>query len=166
LAIAPPIKGIDLMSKTVAKFAIEVDRVEDFAFTVRFDKPSLGELRLDEPPPLGKDSAPNPARVLAAAVGTCLSASLLFCLQRAHHTLGALTSHVEVELVRNDNGRLRVGGIDVTLRPELSATENGLGKCIGEFEDFCIVTQSVREGLEVKVKVEPILLGADGRAAS
>jgi organic hydroperoxide reductase OsmC/OhrA len=154
------------MSKTAAKFAIEVERVEDFAFTVRFDKPSLGELHLDEPAPLGKDSAPNPVRVLAAAVGTCLSASLLFCLKRAHQTVGALTSRVEVELVRNDNGRLRVGRIEVTLHPELAANGSELGACLDQFEDFCMVTQSVREGLEVHVKVEPSGRGAERQAAN
>jgi organic hydroperoxide reductase OsmC/OhrA len=154
------------MSKTAARFAIEVERVEDFAFTVRFDKPSLGELRIDERPPLGKDSAPNPARVLAAAVGTCLSASLLFCLKRAHQTVSALTSRVEVELVRNESNRLRVGRIDVTLHPELPTNGSDLGKCLGEFEDFCMVTQSVRDGIDVHVKVEPVRPGSERRASN
>ena len=30
-----------------------------------------------------------------------------------------------------------------------------LQKCLGMFEDFCVVTQSVRDGLDVEVKVEP-----------
>ena len=154
------------MNKTAARFAIEVERIEDFAFTVRFDKPSLGELRLDEPPPLGKDSAPNPARVLAAAVGTCLSASLIFCLKKARQTVSGLTSRVEMEVVRNENGRLRVGRIDVTLHPELSANGSDLGKCLDEFEDFCMVTQSVRDGIDVHVKVEPVGRGSERRAAN
>ena len=148
------------MTSTVAKFAIDVSRIDGYEFRVRFDKPELGELHLDEPPPLGKDAGPNPSRVLAAAVGTCLSASLLFCLSKARVAVAGLTSEVEVELVRNEARRLRVGRIEVTLHPELAETSETLSKCLGEFEDFCVVTQSVREGLDVRVKVVPV--GADG----
>src|SRR5688500_8266784 len=144
------------MDKTVARFAIDIDRIDQFAFRVRFDKPTMADLRLDEPPPLGKDSGPNPARVLAAAVGTCLSASLLFCLNKAHVPVGALTSDVEVELVRNEAKRLRIGRIDVTLHPEVSGAGVDFERCLDDFEDFCVVTQSVRDGLDVQVKVEPV----------
>ena len=37
--------------------------------------------------------------------------------------------------------------------PELAATV--LGRCLEIFEDFCIVTQSVRAGLDVQVEVVP-----------
>lgn len=30
-----------------------------------------------------------------------------------------------------------------------------VAKCLGSFEDFCVVTQSVREGIDVRVRVEP-----------
>jgi organic hydroperoxide reductase OsmC/OhrA len=148
------------MNKSVSRFAIEVDRIGGYEFRVRFDKPDLGELHLDEPAPLGRDSGPNPARVLAAAVGTCLSASLLFCLSKAHIGVTGLSSEVEVELVRNEARRLRIGTVEVTLRPELDEAGSGLSGCLGEFEDFCVVTQSVREGLDVRVKVEPVEHGA------
>ena len=38
---------------------------------------------MDEPEPMGENSGPNAGKVLAAAIGNCLTASLLFCLQKA-----------------------------------------------------------------------------------
>lgn len=140
----------------VARFAVHVDRLDGYEFRVRFDKDHYDDLRLDEPPPLGKDTAPNAARILAAAIGNCLSASLVFCLQRSGVKIGKLTSDVNVELVRNPDRRLRVGRVDVTLRPEIESDRAELARCISTFEDFCVVTQSVRDGVDVHVRVEAV----------
>jgi organic hydroperoxide reductase OsmC/OhrA len=114
-------------------------------------------LHLDEPPPLGEASGPNASAVLAAAVGNCLSASLLFCLQRAHLEVEDLHAEVEVTSVRNPEGRLRIGSIDVVLRPTLEAeSEKRFGRCVELFEDYCVVTASVRQGIDVSVRVEPV----------
>jgi uncharacterized OsmC-like protein len=144
-----------VMSQVVGRFAVHVEQVDGFEFRVRFDKEQYPELRLDEPPPLGRDSAPNPARILAAAIGDCLSASLVFCLKRAGVALEGLRSDVEVELVRNEQKRLRIGAVDVRIHPKLPAGSEPLQRCLGAFEDFCVVTQSVREGIDVRVHIEP-----------
>lgn len=141
--------------ETVAQFSMRVEQVDGFEFHVKFDKEKYAELAMDEPPPLGKDHAPNPARILAAAVGNCLSASLLFCLQKQGMKISGLTSDVHVELVRNEHRRLRIGKIEVHLHPKLPPDHPALTACLASFEDFCVVTQSVREGLDVRVAVEP-----------
>lgn len=141
--------------ETVATFSMRVEQVDGFEFHVKFDKEKYGELAMDEPPPLGKDHAPNPARILAAAVGNCLSASLLFCLQKQGMKITGLTSDVHVELVRNENRRLRIGKVEVHLHPKLPPDHPALTACLANFEDFCVVTQSVRDGLDVRVAVEP-----------
>ena len=51
--------------------------------------------------------------------------------------------------------RLRVGAVEVTIHPQVAADAEPLMKCLGTFEDFCMVTQSVRQGIDVKVRVEP-----------
>lgn len=144
------------MAEPVAEFIVHVEQVEGFTFRVRFDREQYAELTLDEPPPLGRDAAPNAARILAAAIGNCLAASLLFCLQRAGAPPSGVASEVRVQLVRNERKRVRVGAVDVTLRPRVAPDgAEAMAKCLGGFEDFCVVTQSVREGIDVRVRVEP-----------
>jgi organic hydroperoxide reductase OsmC/OhrA len=63
-------------------------------------------------------------------------------------------------LVRDDHGRLRVGGLAVRLHPHVAAEDTDrLTRCLSLFEDFCIVTQSVRRGVDVQVSVEPVAVG-------
>ena len=143
------------MTQVVGEFAIRIDHVEGYKFRTRFDKEHFTELLTDEPAPLGKDAAPNPARILAAAVGNCLTASLVFCLSKAGAPPTGISADVKVELVRNENKRLRIGALEVTLHPKLSDGGATLAGCLEMFEDFCIVTQSVRQGLDVRVHVAP-----------
>jgi uncharacterized OsmC-like protein len=131
------------------EFILQVEQVDGFDFRVRFDKEQYAELRMDEPAPLGLDAAPNPARILAAAIGDCLSASLVFCLKRRGVVVTGLRSEVRVQLVRNEHKRLRI----VSIHPQAPIPDEAMDACLKTFEDFCVVTQSVREGIDVKVSV-------------
>ena len=101
----------------VHEFGITVEQLQDYEFKVRFDKPQFPEWRLDEPAPLGKDAWPNASRVLAAAIGNCLSASLLFCARKAKVPLGPIHTSLKMQIVRNERGRLRVGQVEVEIEP-------------------------------------------------
>ena len=144
------------VSAVASRFSVHVEQIDGFEFRVKFDKEQFAPLLLDEPPPLGGDTAPNAARVLAAAIGNCLSASLVFCLKRANVATSGVSADVDVEIVRNELRRLRVGKVNVTLRTNLPANDPALEKCLSTFEDFCIVTQSVRQGIDVAVHVEGV----------
>lgn len=141
--------------EVVSRFAIAVEQVDGYEFRVRFDKPQHEALLLDEPAPLGRDAHPNASRMLAAAVGNCLAASLVFCTSRKRIPVRRVTADVDVTITRNEHKRLRIGKIGVTLRPELGDGAVSLGECAETFEDFCVVTQSVRKGIDVDVRVEP-----------
>jgi len=142
------------MSDVANRFSVRVEQIDGFEFRVKFDKEQFEPLRLDEPPPLGHDLAPNAARILAAAIGNCLAASLVFCLQKAKVATTGVSADVEVEIVRSETRRLRIGKVDVTLHTKLPADHPALTSCLTTFEDFCIVTQSVRKGIEVAVRVQ------------
>lgn len=135
-----------------AEFTITLERVRDYEFTVRFE--GLDDpVTVDEPAPLGRDGGPSASRLLAASVGHCLSASLLFCLQKARVPVTGLRASVRTELRRNEQGRLRIGGLTVTLELGSGTAPGSLDRCLSLFEDYCTVTDSVRHGIPVAVTV-------------
>ena len=136
---------------TDMEFTLKLSRQQDYQFNVQVDLAGVPDLQLDEPAPLGKGSGPNASRLLAAAVANCLSASLLFCLGKFKQDPQGLTAHVTGKMVRNEQGRLRVGGITVDIR--LEQTVERLEHCAAQFEEFCVVTDSVRNGIPVNVQV-------------
>ena len=132
---------------------VHVELEEGYRFRVDFGD-GRGVLLMDEPAPLGDGSGPNAAAVLGAAVANCLSASLLFCLRKARVEVRSLGADVEVTSSRNERGRLRVSGVRVQLHPDLAPGNEGrVGRCLELFEDFCVVTEAVRGGIEVDVTV-------------
>ncbi|MGE5571385.1 MAG: OsmC family protein [Rhodospirillales bacterium] len=153
------------MAEIIKEFAISIDQVRDYEFRVRFDKEHIPELAVDEPAPLGKDAGPSPARLLAAAIGNCLSASLLFCARKAQAEFSGLHTDVKVTIVRNERKRLRVGRVEVTIEPKLADEDREkAARCLEVFEDFCIVTESVRTGIPVKVNVKGLDSGKRAEA--
>jgi uncharacterized OsmC-like protein len=141
------------------RFSVSLSRRRGYEFRVDFHTGDVPGLTVDEPPPLGQRRGPNAARLLAAAIGNCLGASLLYCLERARVPVTDLEATVEGEMVRNDRGRLRIGGIRVKLVPRIGADPERIERCRHLFEDFCVVTQSVRDGIDVQVEVEPVAAG-------
>lgn len=135
-------------------FEIRLRRLDGFRFETDFGVEGAPALVVDEPPPLGAGTGPNPARLLAAAVGDCLSASLLFCLGKARVEVAGVETTVTGSYTRNERKRLRIAGLDVAIRIDTPGTEpSKLGPCLAAFEDFCVVTASVRQGIPVGVRV-------------
>lgn len=135
-------------------FAVELEQEQDYRFSVRFDWPAAPDLTLDAGPPLGGGTGPDSERLLAAAVGNCLSASLLFSLRKFKQAPGPMRTRASGTLVRNEKGRLRIGELNVEIR--LSGPAGALAhvdRSVKQFEDFCTVTSSVRQGIPVKVRV-------------
>ena len=61
----------------------------------------------------------------------------------------------ETHMAGNEKGRLRIGGVAVRIALDLAPEdEPWKGRCLELFEDFCVVTQSVRGGIPVDVFVE------------
>ena len=61
--------------------------------------------------------------------------------------------------MRNDAGRWRIPKARVRiLLADSAASFEHFDRILGQFEQFCIVTQSVRDGIEVEVEV----VDADG----
>jgi len=126
---------------------------EDYQFEINFSEGGP-TLLADEPAPLGGGSGPAPAQLLVAAVANCLSDSLLFALRKFNQAAEPISASATGAVGRNDQGRMRVQRIAVEIR--LGAPADGLqhlDRILGQFEDFCTVTQSVRAGIEVQIEI-------------
>lgn len=135
-------------------FIITVEQEQDFVFRVRFDGTQIPDLMTDEPEPLGGGSGPNPARMLAAAVANCMGASLLFALRKYKNDPIALKVRALATMGRNEAGRMRVAKIDAQIElPEMAGSYQQLDRILQQFEQFCLVTESVRSGVEVDISV-------------
>lgn len=136
---------------------ISMELQKGYEFLVDFQQDGVAPLLVDEPPPLGEGHGPGASKLLAAAVGNCLSASALFCLGKAHVEVKGLRTTVSMTKVRNEQNRLRVGRIEVKIEPEVAEEDvPRMKRCLELFEDYCVVTQSVRGGIDVAVEVLPV----------
>ncbi len=137
-------------------FEIDLELKEPpFQFKVDFKLPEVDELVVDEPPDIGGEGrGPNASRVLASAIGFCLSASLTFCLRKSRLDLKNIKTKVRGMIRRNEDGYWRIQGIQVDILPifEPGTPQNKIDSCKEIFERYCIVTESVRQGIPVQVK--------------
>jgi len=136
------------------RFTIHLEHLQDYEYKVRFDWDQVADLLVDEPPPLGGQAGPNASRLLAAATANCLTASLMFCVSKNEVPPESMQTSVTCRLVRNEKKRLRIGGMQVRIQVsgELEQAAR-MKRCLDLFEDFCVVTASIREGIPVAVEV-------------
>lgn len=134
---------------------VSLEQQGNYSFLVHFDEAQIDDLLTDEPEPLGNGAGPNPARLLLAALANCLSASLLFALRKFHNQPGRLRAEATARMERNAAGHWRIPKAWVELHLAEGADQHQqLPRILEQFENFCIVTQSVREGIEVAVTVK------------
>lgn len=139
---------------------VRLTQAQDYQFDIHFGD-GLPPLRSDEPPPLGQGEGPSPVQLLAAAVGNCLSASLLFALRKFKQAPEPIGTQVVAEIGRNAEGRLRVLSMTATLTLGVAAARlEHLDRVLATFEAYCTVTQSVGQGIPITTRV----LDAEGRA--
>jgi uncharacterized OsmC-like protein len=133
---------------------VRITQRENFQFLVDFG-PGIPELLADEPAPLGDSLGPAPTQLLLAAVANCLSASLLFALRKFKQDPGGITTTATCRVERNEAHRLRVLAIDADIvLGNDGATMEHLDRVLGQFEEFCTVSQSVRAGIPIRVQVK------------
>jgi len=135
-------------------FSVQMRLLSGFKFEIDFG--GSGHIFSDEPPPLGEGEGPNPSMLLGAAVANCLAASLLFAVRKFKEDPGQVSARVKGSLERQD-GRWRICKLDVELNLGVDAALiPHLERALNQFESFCVVTQSVRQGIDVSVKVQDV----------
>lgn len=132
---------------------VKLKQEKDFRFAIDFAG-GIPLLYADETPPLGGGTGPNPAQLLAAAVGNCMSDSLLFAIRKFKQNPEPIQTEVAATIDRNPQNRLRVLNIHVKLTLGVAgASLDHLDRALDQFEEFCTVGQSVRQGIPVTIEV-------------
>jgi uncharacterized OsmC-like protein len=132
---------------------VRLRQQQDFQFEIDFGA-GVPKLTGDEKPPLGQGQGPTPVQLLAAAVGNCLSDSLLFALRKFKQAPEPIECLVSAEVGRNAEGRLRVQGFDVRLTLGVAAdTLQHLDRVLDQFENFCTVASSVSQSIPLRIAV-------------
>lgn len=124
-------------------------------------KCDLGDLRIkdciiDETNKIESEMlGPDASRLLAMAVLGCLSASFIFCFSKRDFTIEDLEAEAIVTIFRNEKGFVRVKKIDVNINPEIKNLEiqKRANQCKKMFEQYCTISASVREGIDINVNV-------------
>jgi uncharacterized OsmC-like protein len=132
---------------------VELSQRNDYRFDIAFDQ-GMPVLTSDEPAPLGTGLGPSPVQMLCAAVGNCLSDSLLFAFRKFKQQPDPIQCVVTAEVGRNEDNRLRV--LQMTAQIRIGALASSLQQVdhvLTQFEEFCTVTQSVRQGIPITIEV-------------
>ena len=133
---------------------VQLQQQQDYRFDIEFGA-DLPVLTSDKPAPLGTGLGPEPIQLLCAAVGNCLSDSLLFALRKFKQAPEPLSTTVEADVGRNPEGHIRILGLRIALRLGVPAARlEHLDRVLASFEGYCTVTQSVKQGIPVAVTVQ------------
>jgi organic hydroperoxide reductase OsmC/OhrA len=133
--------------------SVSIAQHADFRFALGF-APAAPTVLTDEAPPLGSGRGPTPVQLLAASVGNCLAASLLFALRKFKLAAEPISGEVQATVGRNAQNRLRVQRLSVHLKLGTPAAQlANIDRVLAQFEAFCTVTESVRAGIPVDVEV-------------
>ncbi len=139
------------MSET--RIRVVLRQTQDYQFDIAFGG-DIPHVMGDEPVPLGAGKGPSPVQLLAAAVGNCLSDSLLFALRKFKQAPEPISCEVTAEVGRNPEGRLRVLTIHAVLALGVPAASLAhLDRVLAQFETYCTVTQSVGQGIAIGLEV-------------
>jgi len=124
-------------------------------------KCDLGNLRMDNlyidesNKKKNEKIGPSPIKLLGLSVLGCLAASFSFCLQKKDFSLSELEGKAEVTIARNEKTFWRVKKIDIELNPKINTPEmrKRADQCREFFEQYCIISESLRTGFEVNVNL-------------
>lgn len=135
------------------QIVVQLRQEADYRLRIAFGE-GVPDLTGDEPAPLGTGTGPSPLQLLAAAAGSCLTDSLLFALRKFKQAPDPLRCEVQADVGRNAEGRMRVLRIRAVLTLGVAAAQlQHLDRVLGQFEQFCTVSQSIALGIPVEVEV-------------
>lgn len=113
------------------------------------------DLNVDEPSSFhGTDLGPSAVEYLLIGIGGCLGTTFIYCLKKNNVELEKLEVIVDGNLSHTGPKMLlRLVNVDVDLNftPKETSTDVEITRCINEFTEYCIVTNSIANGLPIQI---------------
>lgn len=113
------------------------------------------DFNIDEPASFhGTDLGPSAVEYLLIGIGGCLGTTFIYCLQKNNIELEALEVVVDGKLSHTGpKMRLRLADVDVDLKftPKEASSDVEINRCMKEFTEYCLVTNSISNGLPINV---------------
>ncbi|MFW9989737.1 MAG: OsmC family protein [Candidatus Odinarchaeota archaeon] len=139
------------------KSNVELKLEEKMLFKCNLGKLKIDELYID----LRKEKrmkriGPSPVKLLGISVLSCLAASLEFCIEKENFSLSDLDGRAEVTVARDRENFWRIKKIDVEMIPKIDNPEllKRIEQCKKLFEQYCIISESLKKGIEINVNLE------------
>ncbi len=139
------------------KYKVKVKLERDMIFKYDLGELKLRECIIDETNKVESEMlGPNAAHLVALAVLGCLSSSYIFCFNKKGFSVEDLEAEANITIFRNAKGFQRVKKIDVSINPKIDSPEmrKRAVQCQKMFEQYCTITASIREGIEVNVNID------------
>ncbi len=133
------------------KVALAYNRNLHFKASVR----SFDDFNVDEPASFhGTNLGPSAVEYLLVGIGGCLGTTFIYCLQKMNIELNACNVLVDGKLSHiGPKKRLKLVNVDVEIKFSAKGTtsKERINECIKDFRENCIVTNSIADGLPIKV---------------
>lgn len=138
------------------KSEVDIKLEEEMIFKCDLGKINMKDLFIDEQhKKLNEKIGPNPSKLLALSILGCMSASFAFCLQKKDFSLSDFEGKAFITSKRNEKGLWRIKEIKIELHPKIDSLKmrERVDQCRKFFEQFCIISESIKEGIEINTNL-------------
>jgi len=115
------------------------------------------DIHIDEPESFhGTDKGPSPVEFFLIGIGGCLGSTFAYCLQKQDVEIDTLEVVVDGQL-KHAGPKLSLQLVNIEAELLITARESKsydkIERCIKDFQDYCILTNSITRGVPIDVKV-------------
>lgn len=120
----------------------------------------FNEFSVDEPTSFhGMDLGPSSVEYVLIGIGGCLGTSFIYCLQKRNIKMKSVEIVVDGKLSHvGPKMLLRLTKVDaeIKFKPEENASSEEINLCIKNFREYCIVSNSIANGININVNCNKI----------
>ncbi|MHC1566624.1 MAG: OsmC family protein [Candidatus Syntropharchaeales archaeon] len=122
--------------------------IEGMEVEVNFKK--IPPLKIDEPPSFhGKGKGPSPLEVFLSSIGACTAATFAYISRKMGMEMEKINADVR-GIASKEKGVWRIKKIEI----RMNVLGSGVEDCFDEFQKYCAITESVKNGIPVELKLE------------